>query len=151
MWTWQWKLTLTLYSSIELTACQSIKCKCQWHSFWHKVLLRFRLWHFSRFKTSTYRLSYSSPPHKDMGRNSRSWTTRRTHRETGRRRSSRQSPREWSPRRKNRDDSRHRSELKRSQTDRLEIPSSGSSSDTHWDTKNRVWTKSSQEGWIYSI
>ena len=70
-----------------------------------------------------------------MGRNSRSRSTRRTHRETGRRRSSRQSPRERSPRRKNRDDSRHRSELKRSQTDRLEIPSSWNSSDTHWDTK----------------
>ena len=132
MWIWQWELTLTLYSSTELTACQSIKSLCQWHSFSHKVLLRFCLWHFSRFKTSTYRLS---PPHIDMGRNSRSWSTRRTHRETGRRRSSRQSPRERSPRRKNRDDSRHRSELKRSQTDRLEIPSSWNSSDTHWDTK----------------
>ena len=43
--------------------------------------------------------------------------------------------RERSPRRKNRDDSRHRSELKRSQTDRLEIPSSWNSSDTHWDKK----------------
>ena len=70
-----------------------------------------------------------------MGRNSRSRSTRRAHRESGRRGSPRRSPRERSPRRSPRGDSRYRSDHRRLQTDRFDPPSSWNSSDTHWDTK----------------
>ena len=90
---------------------------------------------FSRFKVLPHRYVCSSSSQVDMGRNSRSRSTRRAHRKSGRRRSPRRSPRERSPRRSPREDSRHRSDHKRSQTDRFDPPSSWNSSDTHWDTK----------------